>query len=174
MYPTVSTNRIIQSDYVMMRNSGESHNMAEMLALQKFPFAKSVDRMLFENNKAQTQFNNSPKLVEYAQEAEAKGVNTAGAIYMGGLARYPGDERAWVHDENDIRRIAKEDNLTVRGLVNVQATQLPPTPAIPVADDLVEERAFRIVANNPTRAKDMEEVREQARESLLPNYSIGA
>lgn len=141
-YETISDNPAIQAEYEAMRAKGESHNMAEMLALQQFPFSRDENQILFKGEES-------------------------GKLYISQLARYPGDPRAYVSNASDVRRIAEEDNLTVDGAVNVKRSRdVEPTPDIAIADDIVDENVAIEIAMDPGKATKIEQVREETRERL--------
>jgi|SRR6185436_2080230 len=48
-----------------------------------------------------------------ASELRAKGGSTTGKVYIGGLAEYPGDPRAWVSGKDDVKRVCRERNLNI-------------------------------------------------------------
>lgn len=141
-YETISDDPAIQAEYEAMRAKGESHNMAEMLALQQFPFSRDENQILFKGEES-------------------------GKLYISQLARYPGDPRAYVSNASDVRRIAEEDNLTVDGAVNVKRSRdVEPKPDIAIADDIVEENVAIEIAKDPGKATKIEQVREETRERL--------
>jgi hypothetical protein len=51
-YEIISDNPQIQAEYEAMRANGESHRMAEMLALQQMPFGHDENRLLMEGNES--------------------------------------------------------------------------------------------------------------------------
>lgn len=64
-------------------------------------------------------------------EAKAAGINISGKFYHGGIADKRGhlDPAAWVEGTDDVRRVAKERNLTVTGAVEHKGHAVdPPKP----------------------------------------------
>ena len=152
----VSQDFDIQVRYWEMRLNGQSHNMAEMLATRTFPGARGTDRAFMQGRYHQTgggQFAHLPagSVQEYMRKAEEAGVNPTGKWYSGGLARFPGDPRAWVDGLSDVKRVAEERGAEVSGAIDVR----PPTDqeVVPrpyrVASDLVQARVAEAIADNP-------------------------
>jgi hypothetical protein len=169
-WPMVSRDPERQRHYETMRANGESHNIAEILATGETPHGKTADRMLFMDGAENKQFENENDERYYRESAERAGVSTTGKIYQPGLARHPADPRAWVSDANDILRIAREDNLTVSGVVRHKAEDRPPLPGLRVAPDLVEEQVARLLEREPQRAERLQEAREQIADQLTPAF----
>lgn len=144
-YETISDNPAIQAEYEAMRAAGESHKMAEMLALQAFPFGRDENRILMQGKES-------------------------GKFYSSQLARYQGDPRAYVSSASDIRRIAQEDGLIVSGTVNVKQPEKAPMKSVPIADDIVDRAVKVEIAKDPGKAKKVREVREQIKDKLTPYY----
>lgn len=65
----------------------------------------------------------------YRKLASAAGVVTRGKQYIGGLARFPGDPRAWVDSRGDAARVARASNMQIAdtdGKVLVKNEPEPP------------------------------------------------
>ena len=60
------------------------------------------------------------------KQAETAGVNTTGKVYLGGLAAFPGDPKAWVSDRNDVKRVLTERGWGSQGAVNQEPREKPP------------------------------------------------
>jgi hypothetical protein len=171
VWPMVSGRLDIQFRYEMMRQAGESHNMAEMLATRSFPGLKT-DSIFNEGRCNGNQFESCPQRGDWLREqAEAAGVSTTGKYHCSGLARFPGDPKAWVNDRADVLRVARENGMNVRGYVDYEAPEVEPTPDIPIADDLVQSEVDDIMDCNPgLRRGDVEEkVRELRTGVVDPN-----
>jgi hypothetical protein len=114
-----------QVNYSRMRNLGESHAMAEMLALKTFPAVRGLDSDFNKGRCNGNQFEQTPGMGNlYRSMAEAAGVSTTGKQYMHGLAEFPGDPGAWVNGTGDVLRIAKERGFNVQGAVEYTPTPL--------------------------------------------------
>lgn len=113
-YPVVSKDKWQQAFYVQCRMEGQSHNMAEICALQQMPGTSGTDRAFLEG--IENQFRGAEWEGDtYRNIAKQAGVDTTGKFYKGTLANYPGDPRAWVADQHDARRVADDYNLQVNG-----------------------------------------------------------
>ncbi|NJL70164.1 MAG: hypothetical protein HC888_00520 [Candidatus Competibacteraceae bacterium] len=75
------------------------------------------------------QFGQSPMSEKignyYRKVAESEGQNVKGKVYLSGLARYPGDPKAWVADRGDVTRVCEERNWGCTGLVETKTTGEP-------------------------------------------------
>ncbi|MCI0403571.1 MAG: hypothetical protein L0212_08620 [Acidobacteria bacterium] len=144
LWPKVSKRPDVQAFYEQMRKDGQTHAFAEMCALQQ-PFGLSgTDGAFLEGNCCGNQFEKNPAIGDaYAAEARKAGISTTGRVYKSGLARYPGDPRAWISDLSDVRRICEEDNLGCQGAYNrtpVRGIHDPgPEKPYSVAPDLVAQ-----------------------------------
>lgn len=137
-YRRVSPDFSVQVRYEVMRIRGESHNMAETLALRTFP-ATRTDREFNLGRCNGNQFEGKPGLGDhYRHLAEQAGVSTTGKYYQHGLASFPGDPTAWVSDKADVLRVAKEKGFKVSGQVEYDPGEREPEPDVVIADDLVE------------------------------------
>ncbi|SIO37916.1 hypothetical protein SAMN05444166_4227 [Singulisphaera sp. GP187] len=155
----ISDNFDQQVAYWRMRKAGESHNMAEMLALRSFPGIKTD--AIFNEGKFSGQSTGEcdPRGAWLRQQAEAAGVSTSGKWYCSGLASFPGDPTAWVGDRGDVLRIAREKNLTVDGYVTHKAHEVDPGSDMPIADDIIADEVNDILESNPFA--DAEAVRDE-------------
>ena len=131
------------TEYARMRRIGESHRMAELLALRAFPATRTDSEFLKGTHE---QFADTPELGDkYKAIAEAHGLNTNGLVYIRGLARFPGDPQAWISGRGDVTRIAEERGWGVSGAVEVQRREVEPSVDIDVADDIVADLATDLV-----------------------------
>jgi hypothetical protein len=152
--PRISKDAKVQAAYAAMRRAGESHTLAEMLALKRFPGVKS-DSVWNEGRCNGNQFEKCPALGDhYRRVAESEGVSIVGKTYLSGLADYPGDPRAWVSDRHDVLAIAKERNYTCRGYVEHEGHDVEPMPDVPIAPELVEREVAEILAADPGANRD--------------------
>jgi hypothetical protein len=110
-----------QDAYDEMRRNGESHKLAEMLALQRTPGAVT-DSTFLAGHVNGNQFADDPNAgARYKREAEAAGVSTTGKVYLSQLAKYPGDPKAWVSSRGDVARVCKERGWACSGAVKVKS-----------------------------------------------------
>lgn len=136
-YEIISADPQIQQAYVSMRRNGQSHNLAEMLALQQPPvdkadrtFLAGLDPTSHTTNLGREQ--NIKRMARLKKKAERAGVDVNGATYLSGLASYPGDPTAWVRSRDDIRRVAEKKRLRVEGAVDCDYI---PTDSAPINPD---------------------------------------
>lgn len=168
-YPWVSRNPRVQLHYIDCRQKGTSHNLAEMFALGQAPMA-NTDREFLEGRENGRQFEKNPELGDfYRREAEARGADVTGKVYLSGLAAFPGDPRAWVSGRGDVRRLCEDRGWGCEGSVSVPVRNVAETGGkYEVAPELVMDRAADLAANCPgDRPGDLV---EKAREQLSPNW----
>lgn len=155
-----------QVAYWKMRLEGQSHNMAEMLALKCFPAAHGLDSTFMKGTHHQDSV-----LENYRYQAAAEaGVDTNGRRYISGLARFPNDPEAWVSGRADVLRVCSDRGWNCRGLVERAAPKdIEPEADIPIAGDIVQQhveaclRAFPAGDHTPQLETD---IREQVTKEL--------
>lgn len=160
---TVEGPRIVSSDfgtqvaYWRMRHAGQSHNMAEMLATRRFPGVKT-DSVFNEGKFSGEAGRCGPQQLWLQQQADAAGVSTNGKWYCSGLARFPGDPKAWVGDRGDVARVAAENNMTVHGYVEQKGREVDPMPDVKLADGIIDSEVNEVLDHCP--GADPEAVRD--------------
>jgi hypothetical protein len=171
-WPTISDDPVVQRHYEEMRMAGESHNLSEMLALRAPPMS-NTDREFLQGHVNGNQFEGSEDIGDqYKREAEAAGVSTTGKVYLGGLAAFPGDPKAWVAGRGDFQKVVEERGWGCEGAVNVTAPQKAPIPDIDVADDILDREVGEIVAAHPEGERiDKTDLKEQVREKRKPHWA---
>lgn len=125
-YPVVSDIEEVQAEYLAMRQAGESHAIAEILALRKVP-GSNTERELFAGRTLSGQFKGDEgSLSALVQNCRAAGRTVSDAdIYEPSLARYPLDPAAVVpHDDGKhyIRKTCESRGWPCEGVVNVKAS----------------------------------------------------
>lgn len=173
--PPISSDPRVQAQYVMLRAEGLSHNLAEMFALQSPPQIAGTDSVFLEGHCNGNQFDGQEAVGEmYAAEAKAAGVDTKGKVYLGGLARYPGDPAAWVNGRGDVKRICEERGWGCRGAVSVKAAEPLDAPKeTPLADDIVHDKVAEILGHLPERERprvDVQDLTEQVKDKMTPKW----
>jgi post-segregation antitoxin (ccd killing protein) len=161
----------VRNHYIRMINAGQSPRFSEMCALQQPPGTKGTDRAFQEGRLAGNQWDELParQAKKMIREAKAAGINISGKQYVSGLANKLGhcDPRAWVSDLSDVKRVAKDRNLNVSGLVNIEATELPP-----IRHDLnpriAKELAKKEIAKNPKLS--MQDALVKVKEKHTPKW----
>jgi hypothetical protein len=126
-WPWVSKDLDRQERYVQLRISGQSHNMAEILATGKFPGTRTdvewnrghVNGSQFAENPVQAKIGDY-----YRRVAEEYGQNVTGKVYHAGLAKFSGDPRAWVSGRGEAEALIRERGWSSEGLVSVKAPML--------------------------------------------------
>ena len=166
MREPISTDPEIQGFYDKMRDAGETHTLAEMLAFRAFPGVRGLDADFNRGRCNGEQFAHCPALGDYYRGiAEAAGVSTTGRTYLRGLAEFPGDPAAWVGDTSDVLRVAREKGLRVEGAVDyTPPDRAPGAGDVAIAPDIVEARVDAYLAADPEARR--EDVRERAVEVL--------
>lgn len=154
-----------ESMYVRLLSEGYGHRWAEMCSLQAPPGVKGTDRAVMQGRYNQEWLNSMPKdqADTIVREAKSAGINISGKYYMSGLADKRGhrDPAAWIDSSADIRKVARERNLTVRGIVEHQGTPLPPPKAKPLSENLTREMMAKERLMNPGKKISHGELREK-------------
>lgn len=164
--PIISTDAEIQAAYERMLEAGESHSIAEMLALQCPPMSDSDREFLEGRGGCYSQFGDSKfgnaVANHYAKVAKQHKVSTTGKVYISGLAEFPGDPRAWISDRGDVKRLCEEKGFGCEGAVKVKSRSREKEPEqVRLAPDIVDHLVTRKVRNNPTlMKKGKQELRE--------------
>jgi hypothetical protein len=150
-YPIISDNVAVQLFYEQCRLEGQSHNLAEMFALQQGPALQTDTTWLASVDAGGNQFAENPELGDkLAKQARDEGRNISGAVYMSSLADFPGDPRAWVRDRGEVRQICEERGWGCEGVVKVKRNDdVAPMASVDVADDLVDDAVSRRLEANP-------------------------
>ncbi len=158
-FPVISDDETIQARYRLMRENGESHSIAEMLATRSFPGTKGTDRSFMQGRMHQTggqQFEHLPRWMgeHYVERALAAGVNPTGKWYSGPLARFPGDPRAWIDGLGDVKRVAEERGAEVSGAIEVNPPEVERSDRpYQVAPDILQRRLADAIEENPDLAQ---------------------
>ncbi|MFA7177157.1 MAG: hypothetical protein WC114_07915 [Smithellaceae bacterium] len=111
MYPTISDNPAVQQDYERMRERGQSHNIAEMLALKRTPTLRTDATLLAAVNGAKEDFSfEQDNLHSKAVVKTAKRLGVHPKQYQPTLADYAGDPKAFIPNDNargHLKRVAQ-------------------------------------------------------------------
>jgi hypothetical protein len=184
--PRVSEDEAVQARYEAMRRKGESHRLAEMLAFGQGP-ALLTDAVFLENHCNGSQWAGPAQEWIgdlYKQEAAKAGVDVKGKIYLGGLARFPGDPEAWVSGRGDVKRVCESRGWGCTGAVEVKRQEpLTPAPVKAVADDIVKDlveakldllpEEERRRAEGPGGQAILEGLREEVVSTHAPHWQKG-
>jgi len=171
--PTISRDPGVQAHYELCRARGTSHSLAEMFALGAPPMSDSDREFLEGRGGCYEQFEGN-RLInsDYRGQARRAGVDVAGAVYISGLADYPGDPRAWVRGKGDVKRLCEERNLTSLGAVRHQGQASEPVARPVLADDIVDRLVARRLEGMPAGERaDVLEVREEVKALHTPAWA---
>ncbi len=124
-YPVISSSPAVQGAYVKMRRSGESHRLAEMLALRSGPQLSTDTSFLAGVGTLRDQFDgNDAELNRVVKEAKKQGYTPkATDYYEPSLANRCGDPGAFIpHNEpkGHVRRLCNKRDLACHGAVEVK------------------------------------------------------
>lgn len=165
--PIVSGRVNVQAHYLCMRISGESHNMAELLALRKFPGVKGTDSDFMKGAFSGDDHSKTDALnAHYASLAKQNGTDINGKKYLPSLAAFPGDPEAWVSGLSDVRRVCADRGWNCTGAVEhvgFMPGQHAPVEDTPIGEDIVDEhvsaclRAFPEGEHTPRLVDDIRE-----------------
>jgi hypothetical protein len=131
-------NRIIQTasvddldyllHYINCREGGCTSKLADMLASRQPPMS-NTDREFLEGHCCGSQFATDKASMAvgdaFKKQAAASGVSVTGKVYVGGLAAFPGDPKAWVSDRGDVKRVLTERGWGSEGSVNQAPREAP-------------------------------------------------
>lgn len=162
-----------QKDYDAMVKDGVTPRLAEMLACQQPPGART-DREFMMAECNGSQFEDTPEIGDaYAAVAKAAGVSVKGKKYLSGLAKFPGDPEAWVSGMGDAQRIIEQNGWGSQGLINRPVTRVAEAEQTTLAADIVEAKVQQELATNASQAHagDIEGVREKVIERHKPHWA---
>ena len=128
-YRRISDNPAVQRRYERLRRKGQSHAIAEMLALRQSPGAGPTN-MSYWSEITLHPFDNDESGVirDTFLIAHRAGINTHGKWYEPCLAdsRGAADPEAWISGLDDAMAVAKKRNLDLHGRVRHRAVQKEP------------------------------------------------
>ncbi len=111
MYPTISEHPTLQQAYERMRKRGQSHNIAEMLALRQTPPIRTDATLLAAVNGAKEDFSfEQDNIHSKAVVKTAKRLGVHPKQYQPTLADYAGDPKAFIPNDNargHLKRVAQ-------------------------------------------------------------------
>jgi len=161
----------VQQHYIKVLAMGYGEKWATMVSLQQPPGTKGTDRAFQEGRMAGNQWDELPdrQAKKMIREAKAAGISIAGKQYVSGLANKLGhcDPRAWVSDLSDVRSVAKDRNLNVSGLVNIEATEIEPIRH-GLNPRIAKELAKKEIAKNPKLS--MQDALVKVKEKHTPKW----
>ena len=137
------------------------------------PPVSKTDVEFLKGSENGSQFANDPFAGDYyASVAKKAGVSITGKKYLGQLAKYPGDPKAWVSCRGDVQQVCEERGWGSEGNVNVKMRERenPPSEAVPIADDIVNKEVIRELAGQTVKVKEAMDVREKVTDRLTPKW----
>lgn len=151
-----------------MLSEGQTPRFAEMCALQQPPGVKGTDRALMQGRSNQEWLDDMPKdhADRLLREARQSGINVSGKFYMSGLADKRGhrDPAAWIDSVQDIRRVARERNLTVQGIVDCKGAPVDPPKKKRLSERLTKHMMAAERAKDPGLKMKDRELREMVKD----------
>jgi hypothetical protein len=162
----------VQSHYQKMVEAGQNPRFAEMCALQVAPGTRGSDRAFMQGRYNGEFFNNMPPPLarRLIREARAAGINVSGKFYMGGLAdkRAHRDPAAWIDSVADIKRVARERDLHVTGIVEHTPPEKAPPKSVDIAPDILREHVRKEMKANPKLKRG--EAIERVKDRIVPRW----
>ena len=121
----------------------------------------------FANDDAETRFR-------MLQPSKQAGVSIEGKTYQPGLARFPGDPRAFVEpDLHAIRKVCRERGLRCQELGTKIRDDGPPPEPTPIAEDIVQRECQRLIQSGEMSVFDIDKKREEIADRLAMPHLRG-
>lgn len=158
--PTISPIPSIQESYERMRSNGQSHNMAEMLAVRIPAGTKNTDRAFLEGKHSSYGLESTAMPEYYLRRAKQAGVNPHGKVYVSQLASEWADPRAWVSDLGEVGDRCRQSGRGCAAL-GIEAPEPEPTQQIRLAEDIVQEEMTRALVKDPSKATKLTDLRHE-------------
>lgn len=155
---------------------GESAEWAAMCACRQAPGAKNTDRAFQQGQRRKMEGMDPVNRRNLERIARRAGINPEGKYYMGSLGRYT-DPKAWVSTADDVLTVAKQENLSVEGVVTHRGVTKDVAPKVgpKLAPDIVERLAQQKLQTDPAlrekvkrQPKKIRELKEQVVEQHGP------
>lgn len=176
----ISTEPAIQLHYEQCLANGCTEKLAEAMAFRQGP-ALRTDAAFLQGHSNGNQFAGGGMQERignfYASRARKAGVSTQGKIYLGGLAAFPGDPKAWVADRGDVEKVLDERGWSAAGSVNRQKREPEREVDVRVkggvAPDILDREVARAIAKEPEIAptpRERRALREKIRQRIKPHW----
>lgn len=101
---------------------------------------------------------------------EANGGTTQGRKYIASLAKFAGDPEAWVSGRGDVQKVLEARGWGCEGAVNTPIRELEPTPAIPLAPDILKEAVIKEVTGKDLSAREVADTVEKVKDRMTPHW----
>lgn len=119
--------------------------LQEMLSDRKAPRA-NTDREFLLGHCNGSQFEGQEARGDALRAlAEAAGQSTKGKVYMGSLARFPGDPQAWVDGKGDAERVIEQNGWGSQGAISRPVTRVAEPAAQDVDPAIVQDEVEAII-----------------------------
>lgn len=104
-----------QAIYEVLRDHGVSETFAAMQALKQFPGVSGTQSSFMAGRSNGQEYDHMPADMRrfYFTKAKKGGVNPRGKVYMSGLAKEPGDPKAWVESADDVKKRVKQEGWSI-------------------------------------------------------------
>lgn len=170
-YEIAAAPKSVQDHFLRMVANGQTEQFALMCALQQPPGTKGTDRAFMEGRLSGNWLDQLPKRQAnwMVKEAKAAGINPTGKFYLSGIADKRGhlDPEAWVDSVDDIKRVARARNLSVQGMVNIEA-KAEARPDVALNPTIARELAKKEITKSPKLS--MAEALEKVRRKHAPRW----
>lgn len=157
--------------YAQLRLNGQSHNFAEMIALQSGPGLDTDDIFFSGQGTLLNQFGSNKHVERFAKVAKRHGYTPSpNDVYYPGLARFQGDPEAFVSrsmGRSYIKKLCEKRGWACEGAVKVEHRQPEHDPLAPencqtLGEDVIRDRAMQMYKEDPSVAKmDRKELRKK-------------
>lgn len=155
-------------------------NITAICQSRQAPGFNGSDAALVADLRQDHQFDRMPAGMrdKYLSAARAAGISTHGKEYVPSLARHGmgggRDPLAWVPMGDGarahVKQVCEMTNRDCNGMVEHKAVETAPTPAVPLAEDLIQRKVKEIVAKEPNKKKDLRAVREEVIHKHAPAH----
>ena len=160
-----------------MRMNGQSHNLAEMVCLQKGPGLDTDDIFFSGQGTLDQQFGSEKHINRHVATAKKHGYKPSpNDVYYPGLARFQGDPEAFVsrsQGRSYIKKLCEKRGWACEGGVKVEHRQPLSDPldkSIPLGEDIIRDRAAVMMAENPElKTMDRQKLRQKIIEKQGPS-----
>lgn len=165
--------------YCMMRMTGVSPRLAEMLAMQQGPGLDTDDTFFQGQKPLYDQFGSQKHLDRHLKTASQHGFTpSVNATYFPNLARFQGDPEAYVtrsQGRSYIRKLLEKRGWACEGGINVKGREpesdpLAPENCKPLGEDIIRSREAKMFQQDPSLKRvNRKELRERIIEKHGPS-----
>lgn len=109
---------------------------------------------------------------QYLAPAREAGVSINGKIYQHGLARFPGDPRAWVSSRDEVKKRVQEMGGECEEL-GVKAEPQAPKKSVPIGEDILNREVRDLLKAGVITKKQAVKERGEIADSITAHYKKG-